>query len=473
MINYIIQVLLFQSLFLAVYDFFLHKETFFKWNRVYLLATPLLSFLIPLIKFERLQQSIPEEIIIQLPEIFLNPKVVLEQNISNETTFNYFQFIFILGIIFFTALFLIRFFKIIKLIYSNNVIDKVNYKLVIITKIKSAFSFFNYIFINKQLNEQTELNIIQHELIHCKQKHTLDLLLFEVLKILMWFNPLVYIYQKRITLLHEYISDSEIVKETDKKIYFNTLLAETFSVENITFINQFYKQSFIKKRIVMLTKNKSHKINQLKYLLIAPLLIGMLALSSFENSKTAGVISTDKNFEEPTSIVNPIIKQTDTLKASSFKTKKLVEPKLEDLPLKKNLKNISKKEALKRTDSVPPSLDIPFSEIDNVPIFPSCVGTEEELRICLQEKITNHVNKTFNTSLTKSLNLSTGVKRIYVMFKIDKEGNITDVIARAPHKTLQEEAIRVVNSLPKMSPGKQKGVAVGVKYTLPITFKVG
>jgi len=89
------------------------------------------------------------------------------------------------------------------------------------------------------LLKSKDLQIINHELIHCKQKHSLDLLFFEILKIVLWFNPLVYVYQKRITLLHEYISDAEVVKETDKKVYFNRLLSETFSVENISFINQF------------------------------------------------------------------------------------------------------------------------------------------------------------------------------------------------------------------------------------------
>ena len=116
--------------------------------------------------------------------------------------------------------------------------------------------------------------------------------------------------------------------------------------------------------------------------------------------------------------------------------------------------------------------DVPFAIIEDVPIFPGCKGSKAQLKECLQEKITQHVNRKFNSELASDLGLAPGVKRIFVMFKIDKTGNITDVQARAPHKRLQDEAIRVVESLPKMIPGKQRGRPVGVKYSLPIAFKV-
>jgi len=116
--------------------------------------------------------------------------------------------------------------------------------------------------------------------------------------------------------------------------------------------------------------------------------------------------------------------------------------------------------------------DVPFAIIEDVPVYPGCKGSKAQLRKCLQDKITKHVNRKFNSDLASDLGLSPGVKRIFVMFKIDKTGNITGVMARAPHKRLQQEAIRVIKLLPKMIPGKQRGRPVGVKYSLPIAFKV-
>lgn len=116
--------------------------------------------------------------------------------------------------------------------------------------------------------------------------------------------------------------------------------------------------------------------------------------------------------------------------------------------------------------------DVPFAIIENVPVFPGCKGTNAQKRKCMVEKITKHVNRKFNTGLAGDLGLSPGKKRVYVQFKIDKTGKIVDVRARGPHKRLEKEAMRVVNLLPSMTPGKQRGRPVGVKYTLPITLLV-
>jgi len=485
-----------------VYDFFLQKETFFKWNRLYLLATPFLAFIIPILKLESFQKNVPQEYIVQLPEVILNPQAFLEQTAESSSILQYSSLIFYSGVGLFALVFLLKLTKIFKLIRSNKIIKKQNYSLVVLEKKQSAFSFFNYIFINKHLLENKDLQIIQHELIHCKHRHTLDLLYFELLKILLWFNPMVYVYQKRITLLHEYISDAEVVRETDKNNYFNKLLSETFNVENISFTNQFFKHSLIKKRIVMITKEKSQKLKQLKYLLIVPLLIGMLTYTSckvltnneldkmkmvlndfndynegkyfdFEVGKTfvgnSLLVDHYLHLNEYTIKENKIHEKFNNSDASLYDYIVLIDEKGERINFfrPKTLRTESKSKR-KYLEGEP----VPFAIIENVPVFPGCEGTEVELKACLQEKITAHVGANFNSELAKGLKLTPGLKKVFVMFKIDKEGNVADVQARAPHKKLEEEAIRVIASLPKMIPGKQKGEAVGVKYSLPIAFMV-
>ncbi len=116
--------------------------------------------------------------------------------------------------------------------------------------------------------------------------------------------------------------------------------------------------------------------------------------------------------------------------------------------------------------------DVPFAIIEDVPVYPGCKGSKKKLRACLQAKISKLINRKFNADLASDLGLSPGIKRIFVMFKIDKTGRVVDIRARAPHKRLQEEAIRVIKLIPRMIPGKQRGKPVGVKYSLPIAFKV-
>lgn len=117
--------------------------------------------------------------------------------------------------------------------------------------------------------------------------------------------------------------------------------------------------------------------------------------------------------------------------------------------------------------------DVPFMIIENVPVFPGCTGNNLELRNCFSDQISKFVLKRFNPELAQDLGLTSGsIQRIFVLFTINKNGDIVDIKARAPHKRLQSEAIRVVNMLPKMTPGKQRGKPVGVKYALPILFKI-
>ncbi|HEY9221110.1 MAG TPA: energy transducer TonB [Lutibacter sp.] len=117
--------------------------------------------------------------------------------------------------------------------------------------------------------------------------------------------------------------------------------------------------------------------------------------------------------------------------------------------------------------------DVAFVVIENVPIYPGCKGDNTELRACFSDQITKFVAEHFDIELAADLGLVPGsIQKIFVVFKIDKNGDITDINARAPHKKLQDEAIRVINLLPKMTPGRQRGKPVGVKYGLPIVFKV-
>lgn len=119
------------------------------------------------------------------------------------------------------------------------------------------------------------------------------------------------------------------------------------------------------------------------------------------------------------------------------------------------------------------NIEIPFSVIENVPVFPGCEKEKnnDAKRQCMSDKISDFVNKKFNTELASELGLS-GKQRINVMFKIDKNGDITNIMARAPHPGLEKEAKRVIGLLPKMQPGKQRGKAVTVPYSLPILFQV-
>lgn len=118
---------------------------------------------------------------------------------------------------------------------------------------------------------------------------------------------------------------------------------------------------------------------------------------------------------------------------------------------------------------------VPFAVIENVPVYSGCDENmgNQALKQCMSSQIATFVNKNFNTKLVESLNLPAGKHRISVQFKVNKEGEIVGVRARAPHPELEKEAIRVVNLIPKMDrPGIQDGKPVIVPYGFPISFMV-
>ncbi|MGB0838145.1 MAG: energy transducer TonB [Flavobacteriaceae bacterium] len=117
--------------------------------------------------------------------------------------------------------------------------------------------------------------------------------------------------------------------------------------------------------------------------------------------------------------------------------------------------------------------DVSFMIIENAPLYPGCRGkNQDQLKACFSTKIQKHIGRKFNADLASDLGLAPGKKKIYVMFTIDQKGDIINIRANAPHKRLQMEAVRVIELLPQMTPGSQRGVPVKVKYSLPIVFNV-
>lgn len=116
--------------------------------------------------------------------------------------------------------------------------------------------------------------------------------------------------------------------------------------------------------------------------------------------------------------------------------------------------------------------DVPFTIIEDVPVFPGCKGNKAALKKCFNKMMQKHFAKKFDSDLPNELGLSPGKKRLIMLFKIDQNGNIVDIRAKAPHPRLQKEAVRIIKLLPKMKPGKQRGKTVGVKYTLPMRIDV-
>ena len=303
MTHYIIQTITFQLFFLLIYDAFLKKETFFNWNRAYLLITTLLSICLPFIKVEPFKTVVPQDFIIRLPEVVIgnvttsetSPSITLSQ-VVEPTSFQWsWLYLLYAGMLFATVLLLYKSYKVHQLIQNNPKRWNGNLILVQVFQSSTAFSFFNYIFLGENIKTSERAIILNHEMVHVKHKHSADLVLFELLRIVFWFNPLIYMYQNRIASLHEFIADAEAVKQNDKTEYYQNLLSQAFDAQNVSFINPFFKKSLIKKRILMLSKSKSKQVYLLKYALLFPVVFGMLLYTSSYAQEVSKVEHIEEN----------------------------------------------------------------------------------------------------------------------------------------------------------------------------------
>ncbi len=300
MLHYLLQTLAFQVLFLALYDVFHKKDTFFAWNRLYLIITPILSLVFPFIKIPALSSPTPQGYITQLERVITISSenlTVLGTTGPEQNPTNWWIILYYVGAAISLVLLIMKFYKLNILTsfsFTSNVSNK---KVVSLPNSNQAFSFWNTIYLGERLNEEEKKQILVHEMVHVEQKHSLDQICFEILKIVLWWNPMIYIYQSRITVLHEYLADEAVISTIDKRNYIEQLLNATFQTQEITFVNQFFNQSLIKKRIVMLQKSKSKTIARFKYLLLIPAITGVLTYTSCSqstsNTEEVDVVETD------------------------------------------------------------------------------------------------------------------------------------------------------------------------------------
>ncbi|MEO8774052.1 MAG: M56 family metallopeptidase, partial [Gelidibacter sp.] len=289
MLHYILQTVAFQVFFLIIYDVFLKNETFFNWNRAYLIGTAFLSFTLPFLKFESIKAIVPEPMIIRLPEVIIgevspilidSAMMVETEQISEQAMSFSWTYVWVIGMVLTALILAYKIIKIMRMLYKNPQRWQGDALIVFLLNSSAAFSFFHYIFLGSNIEAAKKEHIVQHEMVHVKEKHSVDLLVFEVLRIVFWFNPLIYMYQNRLSILHEFIADAKAVKYKGKSEYYQSLLSEVFETQQISFINPFFHQSLIKKRILMLSKSKSKKIHLMKYALLAPVVMVMLMYTS-------------------------------------------------------------------------------------------------------------------------------------------------------------------------------------------------
>lgn len=285
--------------FMLFYPFYmtqLKKETAHQLNRMYLLLAGFFSVTVPLFRF-----SFPAGNVGKTFTLYLSP--VLAGN-NTKVTDSGIDPGFLLWVAYTTvsAALLIRFlwrlYQISKLgDYDSPVIIQ-GHKTILLDEGHSPFSFFNTIFLPKgNLTDPALSTLILHEEAHIKSLHSLDIILFEAITILQWFNPFVWLMKKELLAQHEFIADTEVInKGTDSGEYKTTLLAFALSPGGNSMTNNF--NSLLKRRLEMLAKEKSPRNAKLKFLLSIPLMLLVIIFFGMTNGGRDLSTFTEKSLQE-------------------------------------------------------------------------------------------------------------------------------------------------------------------------------
>ena len=270
MIDFFIKFNLVLSVFFIAYKWLFEREKMHQFNRFFLLIGIVTSCLLPFIKFDFLIAS-------ELPVKSFNHvhPFVHETVLESVNTFNYVNLIWMLYL-FGASIFLFRFCKNIYTLYNlvqtHEVVFINNQKFVLLNDVTNPFTFLDYIFVNTNKFKQKIIpdELLMHEAIHAKQKHSLDIILIELIKVVFWLNPVVYYYRQAIALNHEFIVDEQMIKQTSVQKYQHLLLDVIDNQNHI--LSSYWNFLITKSRIMMMTKTSNSQVCTFKKVLVLPLM---------------------------------------------------------------------------------------------------------------------------------------------------------------------------------------------------------
>ena len=379
------------------------------------------------------------------------------------------------------CLFLLRFFwqlvSIVRLRNKCRTTDINGTKVYLLESDEGPFSFFNWIFINPTKHNRQETDeIMTHELAHCRQLHSVDILFTELFAIVFWANPFVWLLKREVRLNLEYLADNNVLAGgTDSKKYQYHLLGLAYR-KNVATISNNFNVLPLKKRIKMMNKKRTKRIAKVKYALYIPLAAALLVVSNIET-----VARDIANVAKAMPMAKASVKQ-EKMVDLSFSNKATVAVE--------SRKNVQSTEAIERKDN---KMEV---QADNRNSEMSAQKVEETTEVANEEsaekgpkkspkKVYDHIENmpTFNGNLNQWLlqNMKYPVEainkkeqgKVIVQFIVSENGEVSEPkIIRSVSPALDKEACRIVLAMPKWNPGKLKGKPVAVRYMLPISFRL-
>ena len=412
-------------LFYAFYRLFFYKDTFFKLRRAILLAFFGLALFYPLLNIQdwvRQQEPIADV-------IYMYSAMLPEATAKADATASVDWYGWLLGslgfiywgiVAFLCGRFLVQLSSILWLAHTSERVVIHETPVYALRKAAGPFSFFRMVFLHPESHSDKETDeILTHECTHVSQWHSIDVILSEMMCMACWFNPFVWLLKREVRHNLEYLADNTVIQSGyDSKSYQYHLLGLAHHQSVTTLYNSF-NVLHLKNRIMMMNKKRSPGIVRTKYLIFIPLVGILMLLSNIE-----AVARLTVSLANEATVSNAMVTATD------------VSPKSREMD------------------------EQVFTVVEKMPSFPG--GDAELLKYIAT-----------NIKYPKESQDNGEQGRVICSFIVGRDGSVNNPeVLRGVTPLLNEEAVRVINTMPRWNPGMQRGKAVAVKYTVPITFRL-
>jgi len=466
-LNELVLANLFLVLVWLAYELFFSRLRLFQANRYFLLSGSLVAVLLPWLPwYIPIGQAVRP--VFQIPLIGAFEAAPVEETASEALSSPGFTASEWIATVYFSIvaiLFLLSAAQVIRLIRwsrSAQSIRHKGFKIVPLERHCAAFSFFGTVYYPAPVKMETwETNtILEHEKVHIRQWHSLDNLLFTLLRIIFFYNPAVYFLTTRIRLVHEYIAD-EATAGADTVEYSNALINHQFLVPGLLLMHSFNTKTLLKRRLTMLSKTKQSRRVGWSYLMVIPVLAAMILLNGW--SATAQDQAKKSKEEIAKMAVEKELTKAGFTRADIDEIKLRIDGKIRasQTDAKKDIGVDIRVDDKKITHEEEEDAQV-FQIVDVMPEFEG--GGIDKFRDWVQKNV-----KYPQEAKEKKLQGT-----VYVSFVVGRDGVVKGTnLLRSVDPILDNEVLRVIKTSPAWKPGQQRNKPVNVSFSVPIKFVLG
>lgn len=447
---YSVKVAVCLTLFYLFHKLLMSRDTFHTFNRFAILSMMLLSLVLPLVHLSLDSETGINRGTVALEGLVAQTVVADGGNGVGEglTLTQVLLAAYVLGVVLFVGKALLSVGSLLRLIRRARCVEVRNgIRIYTMQGDISPFSWFRYIIMSEKDWQENRREIVLHEMAHIRRCHSMDVAVCNMMIVFQWYNPAAWLLKRELQTVHEYEADEAVLSAGVDVTHYQMLLIRKAVGERLFSMANNLNHNSLKKRITMMKIKRTNPVQKAKIAFVLPL--AAMTVAAFASQKVENLSEKVEQESEAFSSVsdNPVVRAVDeTARVAAVKVQE--EKALEEVSSMAMAKDTAETKSGKEFPCIP----------ETFPQFPGG-------HVALFEYLSK------NIKFPKSKENEDVKVRVVTTFTVEKDGSITDAkIVRSQGEAFDNEALRVINGMPKWIPGMQNGKAVSVKYTLPITF---